>query len=901
LSMPKLNQPPASQQSHQPQVWWVNQGSTFRVERAESFIWAPQRDRRGRTPPHWGSMQQVLAGDIILHYANGALHAVSKVQDDVEMAPKPKSLSDQYPDGPGWLVRTQYHDLHPPIKREQINIIPALRQQTDGPITKEGYIKQGYLFPLSQQALAAIYEAVPSSSWPDFVIKICENAERVPSISAQLVASISEVADNIRRFHHEVHEDQTPAHNLPIKTDRYFAYDPISGWFAPAKFAGIANMTLSTYQQYVNGQAPAIFDGSRTKKALEEICGPLVTAPEVLKRFRQWLEKWGLSYREDMKIFAAGEIEEPPVLDIFCTEIKNMKLARDKANNKPYRYKPLMLLAAVQTLVSGHTLSFGPPLLDHYYHYLAILGSTVRNANLPYYHLMSEGFWQILRNGTPISFDSGREPNSLRGTTVRIVGRRQECITDPYLRPYVLEAIKTHFDPDEWQRLQSILPAGESPAPYLPSGEQRMEQQLEQQLEQQMDDSGKEHEKTAAGLIPPQSYPVASMPEDWDWTEAMQRLIAYLSANGFYFEPWQVAAYITALRTKPFVILAGISGTGKTKLPRLVAQACGIHSVVIPVRPDWTDSSDLLGYTDLQGKFRPGALLEFARQAAADLDHPYVIVLDEMNLARVEHYLAEVLSRIEERRITAGRWLCDPLLASGHHQLENEVWRQVALPPNLAIVGTVNMDESTHSFSRKVLDRAFTLEMSDVDLSVWGTANSNMQPQEWPVGVLAPRYTSLVQIPQEDAAAVQIVKTVNETLTILNQHLRLAQLQVGYRVRDEIALFMLNAKDVADFFRTKDDGVVAPLDLALSMKILPRIVGGSGAVRRTLAAILGWSEKGVQESGGFTEEDADTLTAKWINSGRPGAMPDAAFPRSAARACLMWERLNDDGFTSYWL
>lgn len=99
----------------------------------------------------------------------------------------------------------------------------------------------------------------------------------------------------------------------------------------------------------------------------------------------------------------------------------------------------------------------------------------------------------------------------------------------------------------------------------------------------------------------------------FDAPSAMEALLEALAAQGFIYEPWQVAAYVTALRTKPFVILAGITGTGKSQLPRLVAEATGGTSTLIPVRPDWTDSADVLGYVDLQGRFRPGVLLSTLR------------------------------------------------------------------------------------------------------------------------------------------------------------------------------------------------------------------------------------------------------------------------------------------------
>lgn len=215
--------------------------------------------------------------------------------------------------------------------------------------------------------------------------------------------------------------------------------------------------------------------------------------------------------------------------------------------------------------------------------------------------------------------------------------------------------------------------------------------------------------------------------------EAINSLIESITKSGFSFEPWQIAAYVAALRTKPFVILAGVSGTGKSKLPSLVAKITGAEARLLPVRPDWTDSSDVLGYMDLQGTFRPGALLQFAREAGENKNKNYVCIIDEMNIARVEHYFAEVLSRLEDRWPSPdGGYQSGPLISQKLLEAD-KLWAEQGLPTNLAIVGTVNMDEITYGFSRKVLDRAFTIELSDIDLGRWEPVNHlEIEILNWP-------------------------------------------------------------------------------------------------------------------------------------------------------------------------
>ncbi len=353
---------------------------------------------------------------------------------------------------------------------------------------------------------------------------------------------------------------------------------------------------------------------------------------------------------------------------------------------------------------------------------------------------------------------------------------------------------------------------------------------------------------------------------DFDRARALDDLLAWIEAQGYVYAPWEVAAYATALRTKPFVILAGVTGTGKSQLPALVAAGAGGVARLVPVRPDWTDPADVLGYIDLQGRFRPGAVLQAARAALSDAHRHHTCLLDEMNLARVEHFFAEVLSRIEDRRpAPGGGFMTAPLLEVGAGDDEG-----TGLPPYLALVGTV-----------------------------WGRAAAEPPAAaRWPVAAWYPRAIRLVGLadlaPGEREALERVVAALEEA----NAFLAPAQVQAAYRTRDEVALFVLHAAAVAGAFRTRTGDPVDPLDLALHMKLQPRLHGGSRALRRALLGLLGWAATGAA----FRDEaDASAVLDAWDAAACPGALPDARFPHSAARLCLMWERLLTEGFTSFWV
>jgi MoxR-like ATPase len=384
-------------------------------------------------------------------------------------------------------------------------------------------------------------------------------------------------------------------------------------------------------------------------------------------------------------------------------------------------------------------------------------------------------------------------------------------------------------------------------------------------------------------------------PDDssFDRVAAMRELLASIDGTGFHYEPWQVAAFVTAVRTKPFVILAGTTGTGKSRLPALVAEATGAACRITPVRADWTDSGDVIGFSNLQGAFQPGSILRAAREAAGDAAREHFYVLDEMNIARVEHYAPELLSVMESRTLAeGGEYRTRPLFSQPLAE-EAAEWQAVDLPPNFAVVGTVNMDETTSAFSRKVLDRAFTIELARVDLTRWRrTAVARLRQTAWPDSAWRPRAIRLGELEASASEEAEIDGLV-AVLEDVNRCLQPAQLQFAYRTRDEIALFVLHAGELREFF-----GDVDPLDLALLMKVLPRIAGGSMPVRQAVIQLLGLCVSGER----FREErEAESAVQGWVAAERPLSFPGARFGQTAARLALMFERFTYEAQTSFWL
>ena len=186
----------------------------------------------------------------------------------------------------------------------------------------------------------------------------------------------------------------------------------------------------------------------------------------------------------------------------------------------------------------------------------------------------------------------------------------------------------------------------------------------------------------------------------------------YVAAQGFTYPELTLRDYYISLQTKPFALISGITGTGKTRLTSLFTEAltgaADTQYRLLPVRPDWSDSAPLLGYVNLlapgfpAGRYIATPFTDFLTRAMQpeNSHRVYFLCLDELNLARVEHYLAEILSAME----TPTR---EFLLPDG---------RALRLPPNFFLSGTLNLDEATYALSRKVLDRANLLTFDEVNL-----------------------------------------------------------------------------------------------------------------------------------------------------------------------------------------
>lgn len=360
--------------------------------------------------------------------------------------------------------------------------------------------------------------------------------------------------------------------------------------------------------------------------------------------------------------------------------------------------------------------------------------------------------------------------------------------------------------------------------------------------------------------------------------------------------------YITAIKSKPFLLLAGISGTGKSRIVREMARACWEEGTeeykahkpknfeMVQVKPNWHDSSELIGYVSrVSGKseFIVGDFLKFIAKAWENLEVPYFLCLDEMNLAPVEQYFAEYLSVIESRKFQDdGTVMTDAIfkkvdeewyfnltaqLTSNEAILQQFNTNGITIPQNLIVVGTVNMDETTFSFSRKVLDRAMTIEMNEVDLK------RGLEQRHEQIGKLgkAELIGSAVEGVDIYEPNKDVCDKVIDYLQKINAELEGTPFKVAYRTRNEFLLYVVNNLPYKQEGKSEDFVIQRALDEITSMKVLSRIEGDETKVSRTFLNSL--------------EEVIQT------------ALPEISIENSVSLKKLteMKKRL-ESGYTSFW-
>lgn len=354
--------------------------------------------------------------------------------------------------------------------------------------------------------------------------------------------------------------------------------------------------------------------------------------------------------------------------------------------------------------------------------------------------------------------------------------------------------------------------------------------------------------------------------------------------------------FYNAIKTKPFILLAGISGTGKSRIVREFAfKSCPEYLqdkagttpgnyCMIEVKPNWHDSTELLGYYSRLGKagYQFTKFVKFLVKAKMFPTVPFFVCLDEMNLAPVEQYFAEILSILETRKhpkneetgeVDMNRVKTEPIIDSQYFRelsemphtknaqtgepfisnltdrdiylklfdietesdIDEEVGKRtdlttegLTLPDNVVIIGTVNMDDTTHQFSRKVIDRAMTIEMNGGNLrNMFGGSKNleylpNKEQQKWQKAFIRRYVTADEVLEAHSDIAKELVEKLPAQLEEINKALKGTPFEVSYRVLNELTIMV---GVMLDEGKELDDAIAQSVNNILLMKILPRIEG----------------------------------------------------------------------------
>lgn len=423
--------------------------------------------------------------------------------------------------------------------------------------------------------------------------------------------------------------------------------------------------------------------------------------------------------------------------------------------------------------------------------------------------------------------------------------------------------------------------------------------------------------------------------------------------------------YIEAIKSKPFLLLAGISGTGKSRIVREFAfKSCPNYLqdkdgttpgnyCMIEMKPNWHDSTELLGYYSRLGN-NPGyqftKFVKFLVKAKMYPDVPFFVCLDEMNLAPVEQYFAEILSILETRKVVIGedgnRTIKTEAIIDAEHfkalgkiggfapsftdrdiymklydiDTESDIDEVVGkradlttegltLPDNVVIIGTVNMDDTTHQFSRKVIDRAMTIEMNGGNLRnmFGGSKNLEYLPEEeqkkWQ-NAFTRRYVTADEVLEAHSdVAEELIDKLPSKLEQINLALKGTPFEVSYRVLNELTIMVGVMLDEGNEL---DDAIAQSVNNILLMKILPRIEGDAEmfALSREYKTKVGVSyDNRLEWLKDIAPDIKEPLTDAESDNNDTEEKAEAVKehqPTAKDKIQEMIDRLNNQEFTRFW-
>ena len=404
----------------------------------------------------------------------------------------------------------------------------------------------------------------------------------------------------------------------------------------------------------------------------------------------------------------------------------------------------------------------------------------------------------------------------------------------------------------------------------------------------------------------------------------------YAASEGYLVSVEVAQTFILSLQTRPFVILCGATGAGKSRLAQLFSRFVtedrllpqgDPHCLLLPVRPDWFDAQGLLGFHDtLAGSYRATPFLQLMLRAQADPEHPYFVILDEMNLARVEYYLADLLSLLESRVYDAQGQLREQAPLALHNAPlpyaiddpyigASEVPPLLRIPTNLYLIGTLNLDETTHRLSPKILDRAHLIELlpPTPSLLVEGfflRAHASLPRSTKDIASVRSAFTReasfTAMLPASSwllppALIVQMATWLDEIFALFER----AGIGLGLRAIKDLLSFAENAYRM---FGQDGFSLRWVSERFLLQKLLPRLHGTPQQIGEILQRLLflaldGWEDAARRQAALHLPLSSERLPAAILQALEAPKHDAPAFPHAARKIALMLQRLERDGYT----
>jgi hypothetical protein len=828
-------------------VYWVNQGRSYDEEHREGCIFAGKIDAGGGRPSHWSRLSELREGDILVHYVSGQIRAVSRVEG-------PASDATREIDGAsreGQRVEVDYEEIESPIPFDEVADELASLDIPNGPIGRDRQPKQGYLWRFSAEGLDMLQRA--REHWPSWAA--VSRAPRAWIFQGNpkkydvrgAVRALGELSWMVKQYKNETRPGDT-----------------VYLWESGSEGGVVARATILTPPR-VSPPDPA--------EAAFRRDATLQGDADLQVRLR-------VDARVDPPVGRA-QLKAHPALSgcaiLRMSQGTNFALSDEEARSlaEIVGRSPPSSSVGSMTAAGPARASVPPPIAP----FDAIMG-TLERAKLYFSEELVSHYLLALQSKRFVIL-TGVSGTGKTQLALEVARHFPTYITTQRPAAIPKDAVRVRVAPYMIDYRRIVIPAALAArlAPRSTDGSDRATLRVSF--------GGREMELSC--------YQAPS--------RNVLQLLFRVDFFTWFTEHLDVGddVYLRAVGAEE-----GPGHRLEILVPETTTQTEAVENrEVVAVRPDWTDGRSLLGYYNpISRRYTTTPFLRLLLRAREEQDRaerencaaqPFFVVLDEMNLARVEHYFAELLSAME-----SGEPLVlhdEPAVEQGETNAEEEddddallVPRRLAVPSNLFFTGTVNVDETTHMFSPKVLDRAFVIELNDVDLRGYG---ARVRAQ---AALRLPGFQGLSRHGKPDArdwdaldtALRDIVIALNDVLARDNRHF-------GFRVANEIARFALLAAEQAP---EHVDILWAALDLAVLSKVLPKLHGTQQDLEVLLGHLLAFAIEGA--AGAASPADFTSWTLRGALLFRiKGEERAPRLPRTAAKLWRMRHRLERQGFTSF--